>query len=130
MIAASAAKTATKMLRADLSDPGIAAEQALGNLDDTIANVEERVHPLSQQEVVLFGDFRWLHRRHWDQWAWSIERIAEACSAKAVCTEKYDYLRVEIQSQPKLRNQRRALEELANYVELVSDYDLFAEAQT
>ena len=118
------------MLWSELNAPGLAAEQALEHLTGTVANVEDHIHPMSQQEIVLFGDFRWLHRRHWDQWAWSIERIAEACNAKVLCSEKYDYLSVEILVQPKPKNQRRALEELSNFVELVSDYELFVEVQS
>ncbi len=125
LAAASAAKTAVNTLRSELVNPGIAVGQALDNLEETVIGVEDQIHPLTLQEVILFGDFRWLHRPHWDQWAWSIERIADACEAKVVCSEKYDYLLVEIVTSPVQKVKRRALEELANYVELISDQDIF-----
>ena len=127
LAAASAAKTALRMLRSEFSKPSLAMEQALEHLEETVTSVEDQVHPMTAKELVLFGDFRWVHRRHWDQFAWSIERIAEACEAKVQCSEKYDYLRVEILSSPRLKTQHRALEELTNYVELATDHDIFVE---
>lgn len=130
LAAASAAKTAIRILKSEFSKPSLAMEQALEHLEETVTSVEDQIHPMTAKELLLFGDFRWVHRRHWDQFAWSIERIAEACDGKTVCTEKYDYLRVEILVSPKQKNQRRALEELANYVELATDYDIFAEVHS
>ena len=130
LTAASAAKTALRMLRSEFAKPDLAMEQALEHLEETVASVEDQIHPMTGKELLLFGDFRWMHRRHWDQFAWSIERIAEACDGKTNCSEKYDYLRVEIAISPKPKTLRRALEELANYIELVTDYDIFAECQS
>ena len=102
----------------------VGADRALRNLGDTVASVDDEIPPLRQPEEFMFGDFRWPHRNHWDQWAWSIERIAEACCAKVRFTEKYDYLQVEITEKPSSKQQDRALQELANYVELISDYEI------
>lgn len=124
VVAAGAAKTAIRVLGAELVDTDVGADRALRNLGDTVASVDDEIHPLRQPEEFMFGDFRWPHRNHWDQWAWSIERVAEACCAKVRFTEKYDYLQVEITEKPSSKQQDRALQELANYVELISDYEI------
>ena len=127
LAAAGAAKTAIRVLDAELADTEVGADRALGNLRDTLASLDAEKHPLRGPEEFLFGDFRWPHRNHWDQWAWSIERIADACGAKVRLEEKYDYLRVEIIERPQSKLQDRALGDLANYVELISDYEVLAE---
>ena len=124
VVAAGAARTAIRVLKAELVDTDVGADRALRNLADTVASVDDEVHPLRQPEEFMFGDFRWPHRNHWDQWAWSIKRVAEACRAKVRFTEKYDYLQVEIAEKPSSKQQDRALRELANYVELISDYEI------
>lgn len=125
--AAAAAKTAVRMLRAELGNAKDMASDALENLNDTISIIDDESHPMKHVEVFLFGDFRWPHRNHWDQWAWSIEQIADACGLQAQCSEKYDYLRVEIIGSSNSRVQNRAVLDLANYVELISDYEILAE---
>jgi hypothetical protein len=128
LASADAAKTAIRVLKTELADTDVGADRALQNLSDTVASLDAETHPLTQPEVFLFGDFRWAHRNHWDQWAWSMERIAEACDAKLDFTEKYDYLRVDVVEKPQSKLQNRALHDLANYVELISDYEILAES--
>lgn len=127
VMAAGAAKTAVRVLDVELADTDVGADRALDNLRTTIASLDAEKHPLTGPEEFMFGDFRWPHRNHWDQWAWSIERIAEACGAKVRLEEKYDYLRVEVIEKPESKLHSRALDDLANYVELISDYEILAE---
>jgi len=127
VMAAGAAKTAVRVLDAELADTDVGADRALDNLRNTLASLEDEKHPLRAPEEFMFGDFRWPHRNHWDQWAWSMERIAEACGATVRLEEKYDYLRVEVIEKPQSKLQGRALGDLANYVELISDYEVLAE---
>lgn len=125
--AADAAKTAIRVLETELADTNVGADRGLQNLSSTVASLDAETHPLRQPEEFMFGDFRWSHRKHWDQWAWSLERIAEGCGAKVQFTEKYDYLRVEITETPREKLQKRALGDLTSYVELISDFDILAE---
>ncbi len=127
IVAAGAAKTAIRVLDAELADTDVGADRALDNLRNTLASLDDEKHPLRAPEQFMFGDFRWPHRNHWDQWAWSMERIAEACGATVRLEEKYDYLRVEVIEQPQSKLRSRALGDLANYVELISDYEVLAE---
>ena len=127
LAAAGAAKTAIRVLSKELVDTDVGADRALQNLRDTVASLDAEIHPLRQPEEFMFGDFRWPHRNHWDQWAWSVERIADACGAKVLLEEKYDYLRVEIIGKPQSKLQNRAISELANYVELISDYEILSD---
>ena len=128
IVSAGAARTAIRVLKTELADTNVGADRALENLGETVESLDEEIHPLKRPEVFMFGDFRWPHRNHWDQWAWSMERIAEASGAKLAFEEKYDYLRVEITEKPRSKLQNRALYELANYVELISDYEILAES--
>jgi len=78
LAAAGAAKTAIRELEIELADTDVGADRALRNLSETVAILDAEEHPLRQPEEFMFGDFRWPHRKHWDQWAWSLERIAQS----------------------------------------------------
>jgi len=40
---------------------------------------------------------RWPDKPGWDEMATAIEVLAAACGAEVFCSQKYEYLRVEIQ---------------------------------
>ncbi|CUI85333.1 hypothetical protein [Cognatishimia activa] len=44
------------------------------------------------------NDKRWPHFPGWDEHAATAEALAKACGAKAVCSQKYEYLKVEMSS--------------------------------
>ncbi len=69
------------------------------------------------------NDKRWPHFPGWDEHAATAEALAEACGAKAVCSQKYEYLKVEIQQLASTPEQTRALHWLAELIEQASDQD-------
>ena len=64
---------------------------------------------------------RWPDKSGWDEMAAAVEVLAAACGAKVFCSQKYEYLRVEIQQSAGTAEQSKALDVLAEIVEQASN---------
>lgn len=64
---------------------------------------------------------RWPDRPGWEILAQTIETLAKACGGKAQCHKKYEYLSVNLEMQDVPRDQRIALYNLSEVIELVSE---------
>lgn len=66
---------------------------------------------------------RWPQFPGWDEKAIAIENLAEACGAYAYCSQKYQYLSVELHKKNASSRHFRALSEFADLVEMATDRD-------
>lgn len=64
---------------------------------------------------------RWPDKSGWDEMATTVEVLAAACGAKVFCSQKYEYLRVEIQESANTVEQSKALDVLVELIEQASD---------
>ena len=106
-----------------LSEPSREVIDALALIAQILDDVEQGRHPM-QRSMPAFADTRWPSRPHWDHWANAMNALALATGARVVCSQKYEYLNVEIHGQTGSAAMTRALYELAELVALASDYCL------
>jgi hypothetical protein len=66
---------------------------------------------------------RWPEFEGWDEKAEAIETLATVLGAHAYCSQKYQYLNVEIRRQDCTREQHLALEEVASMIEALTDLE-------
>ncbi len=64
---------------------------------------------------------RWPEFEGWDEKAVAIETLAQACGAHVYCSQKYQYLNVEIQRKSSSPDQTKALYEMADMIEKLTD---------
>lgn len=66
---------------------------------------------------------RWPQFEGWDEKAIAIETLAQACGAYAYCSQKHEYLSVELQKKNASRAQFVALHEVIEMIETLTDQD-------
>jgi len=66
---------------------------------------------------------RWPDKSGWDEMATAVEVLAAACGAQAFCSQKYEYLCIEIQQSARTEEQSKALDVLVELVEQAFDLD-------
>lgn len=64
---------------------------------------------------------RWPQFDGWDEKATAIEALARACGAHVYCAQKYQYLEVEIQTPARTPELTKALFEIADMIEELTD---------
>ena len=69
---------------------------------------------------------RWPEFNGWDEKAIAIETLADACGAYAYCSQKYQYLNIELHIRDSNRRHFLALQELADLIELATDQEMDA----
>lgn len=84
---------------------------------------------MAEWESIVEGDIvkdgtsekRWPEFEGWDEKAVAIETLAQACGASVYCSQKYQYLNVEIQRHAGLAHQTTALHSIADMIERLTD---------
>ncbi|GFE64361.1 helix-turn-helix domain-containing protein [Litoreibacter roseus] len=66
-------------------------------------------------------DMRWPKFDGWDEMASAIETLAQACGAQVYCSQKYQYLNVEVQKRANSPEKTKALHIIADIVEKLTD---------
>jgi len=63
---------------------------------------------------------RWPDKPGWDEMATAVEVLAAVCGAKVFCSQKYEYLRIEIQKSAGTVEQSKAMDILVELIEQAS----------
>lgn len=66
---------------------------------------------------------RWPEFKGWDEKADAIETLAQACGAYAYCSQKYQYLNIELHQREASSTQFAALHQMADMIELITDQE-------
>lgn len=94
-----------------------------GERQDSYEKAVAEWESVVEEDIVKDGTFekRWPQFEGWDEKAVAIETLAEACGAGVYCSQKYRYLNVEIQKRACLSGQTKALHEMADMIEKLTD---------
>ena len=66
---------------------------------------------------------RWPQFKGWDEKAIAIETLAQACGAYAYCSQKHKYLNVELHKKDASGPELKALHEVIEMIETLTDQD-------